>query len=266
MIFRVTFLGTGTSTGVPLIGCQCRVCQSPDTRDKRLRSSVLVEIFFGEKAQLSLLIDAGPDFRQQMLAYGIASLHGILLTHEHRDHIAGLDDVRAFNFLSSKPVPVYGEQRVLNALQKEFHYAFSDYNYSGLPKMALFPITCEPFLIQGVRVIPVRAAHGRLPILGFRIGPLGYLTDASSIEDRELEKFLGVQVFVVSTVQRTPHKTHFSLSQAIDVATRVGAPQSLLTHLSHCLEPHLELAGTLPPGICPAYDGLVIELPFKGDV
>ena len=265
MIFRVTFLGTGTSTGVPLIGCQCRVCQSPDTRDKRLRSSVLVEIISREKTGLSLLIDAGPDFRQQMLTYGITSLHGILLTHEHRDHIAGLDDVRALNFLSSKPVPVYGEQRVLNALQKEFDYAFSDQNYSGLPKMSLFPITCEPFPIQGVRVIPVRAIHGRLPILGFRIGPLGYLTDASRIEDRELEKFVGVELFVVSTVQRTPHKTHFSLSQAIDVATRVGAPTSLLTHLSHSLEPHRELACMLPPGICPAYDGQVIEIPFKGN-
>ena len=263
MIFRVTFLGTGTSTGVPLIGCQCRVCQSTDTRDKRLRSSILIKVFSPAGQELSLLIDAGPDFRQQMLTYAISTLDGILLTHAHRDHIAGLDDVRAFNFLSSKPVPVYGEQRVLKALRKEFDYAFAGYNFSGLPKMSLFPITCEPFRIRDVGIVPVRATHGRLPILGFRIGPLGYLTDASSIEERELEKFSGVDLFVVSTVQRTPHNTHFSLQEAIDVANRVGSPQSLLTHLSHCLEPHKELAADLPPGMAPAYDGMTVELPFK---
>ncbi len=262
MVFKITFLGTGTSTGIPLIGCTCRVCNSSNTKDKRLRSSVLVEVFKENEAPAGILIDAGPDFRQQMLTYGITSLDGILLTHEHRDHIAGLDDVRAFNFLSQKPVSVYAEQRVLNAVQKEFEYAFTGFHFPGLPRMVLHSINLDPFSINGIRIIPVRAMHGFLPILGFRTGPFGYLTDVKDIEEKELDKFRGVEVFVVSTVQKTPHRTHLSLSQAVDIAKRVGASRTYLTHLSHCLDPHKELVGILPEGILPAYDGLVIELPF----
>lgn len=263
MIYRITFLGTGTSTGVPLIGCQCRVCLSKDNKDKRLRSSVLVERITDNGERIKILIDAGPDFRQQMLTHGITGLDAILLTHEHRDHIAGLDDVRAFNFLSNKPVPIYAEQRVQDSLRKQFDYAFTDYKSPGLPEMTLYTIENKPFYIRDISIIPVRAMHGPLPILGFRIGPIGYLTDAKTIDDNELEKFKGVKVFVVSTVQRTVHRTHFSLSQAIGVAQRVGAAESYLTHLSHCLEPHRELLALLPQGIEPAYDGLVREVVFK---
>jgi phosphoribosyl 1,2-cyclic phosphate phosphodiesterase len=263
MIYTITFLGTGTSTGVPLIGCQCRVCHSDNRKDKRLRASALLEVIQESRQRVKILIDAGPDFRQQMLTYGITGLDAILLTHEHRDHIAGLDDVRAFNFLSNKPVPIYAEQRVLDSLRKQFDYAFTDYKSPGLPEMTLHPINNEPFYIRDIAIIPVRAMHGPLPIFGFRIGPIGYLTDAKTIENKELEKFRGVEVFVVSTVQRTVHRTHFSLSQAIDVAQYVGAPVSYLTHLSHCLEPHEELITTLPRGIEPAYDGLVREVVVK---
>jgi len=260
MIYRITFLGTGTSTGVPLIGCQCRVCLSDNRKDKRLRASVLVEVIRENGPGVKILIDAGPDFRQQMLTYGITGLDAILLTHEHRDHIAGLDDVRAFNFLSNKPVPIYAEQRVLDSLRKQFDYAFTDSRPPGLPEMTLHPINNEPFYIQDIPVIPVRAMHGLLPIFGFRTGPFGYLTDAKTIESKELEKFKGVDVFVVSTVQRTVHRTHFSLSQAIEIAQKTGAAECYLTHLSHCLEPHEELLASLPSGIEPAYDGLVREV------
>jgi phosphoribosyl 1,2-cyclic phosphate phosphodiesterase len=260
MTYRITFLGTGTSTGVPLIGCQCRVCRSENRKDKRLRASVLVEVIQDNGQRAKILIDAGPDFRQQMLTYGIDSLDAILLTHEHRDHIAGLDDVRAFNFLSNKPVPIYAEQRVLDSLRKQFDYAFSGFRSPGLPEMTLHPINNKPFYVRDIPVIPVRAMHGPLPIFGFRIGPIGYLTDAKTIENKELEKFRGVEIFVVNTVQRTVHRTHFSLSQALDVARDVGAPESYLTHLSHCLEPHEELLASLPQGIEPAYDGLIREV------
>lgn len=263
MIYRIIFLGTGTSTGVPLIGCQCRVCRSDNRKDKRLRASVLIEVLSRKDKPVRILIDAGPDFRQQMLTYGITGLDAILLTHEHRDHIAGLDDVRAFNFLSNEPVPIYAEQRVLDSLRKQFDYAFTDSKSPGLPEMTLHPIDNEPFYIRDIPIIPVRAMHGPLPIFGFRTGPVGYLTDAKTIENKELEKFKGVEVFVVSTVQRTVHRTHFSLLQAVDVVQQVGAPISYLTHLSHCLEPHEELLASLPQGIEPAYDGLVREVVVK---
>lgn len=265
MVFRITFLGTGTSTGVPLIGCNCITCCSTDTKDKRLRSSVLVEVVSGRERLFRILIDAGPDFRQQMLGHAVTSLDAILLTHEHRDHIAGLDDVRALNFLSKKPVPVYAEQRVLDAVQKEFDYAFAEYPYPGLPKMTLHPIQGDPFRINGVEIMPVRALHGRLPVFGFRIGPFGYLTDVKSIQEEDLDKFKGTEVFVVSTVQRKPHITHFSLSEAVDAARKVGAGRSYLTHLSHYLEPHEDLSRDLPAGILPAFDGLVLEIPVKDE-
>jgi len=268
MRIQVTFLGTGTSSGVPMIGCQCRVCQSPDPKDKRLRASVLVEIqpdpvssAVAPPLSQVILIDAGPDFRQQMLTYQVHRLDAILLTHEHKDHVAGLDDVRAFNFLSGTPMPVYAEQRVQTALRKEYDYVFAEQKYPGAPEIELHTIDEKPFFIGGTPVIPVRAMHGPLPILGFRIGSFGYLTDAKTIDYKELDKFRGVEVFVVSTVQRKTHRTHFALSQAMAVAEFVGARQTYLTHLSHCIEPHTELAAWLPRWIQPAYDGLTLSIP-----
>ncbi len=267
MRIQVTFLGTGTSSGVPMIGCQCRVCQSSDPKDKRLRASVLVDIQpdpvssdITPPLSQVILIDAGPDFRQQMLTYQVHRLDAILLTHEHKDHVAGLDDVRAFNFLSGTPMPVYAEQRVQTALRREYDYVFAEQKYPGAPEIELHTIDEKPFFIGGTQIIPVRAIHGSLPILGFRIGPFGYLTDAKTIDYKELEKFRGVEVFVVSTVQRKTHRTHFALSQAMAVAEFVGARQTYLTHLSHCIEPHEELASWLPGWIQPACDGLTIHL------
>lgn len=284
MQYRITFLGTGTSTGVPLIGCQCPICTSEDERDKRLRSSVLVEAFpksalknhtgsgiagsdgtglvtNSEGTQpLTILIDAGPDFRQQMLRVKVKALDGILLTHEHWDHVAGLDDVRALNFLTRRPVPVYGEQRVLDNIQKVFSYAFVNQYLPGLPKITLHTIENREFSLGDVSVIPVRAYHNKLPVYGFRIGPFGYLTDANYIDNCELDKFTGVEVFVVSTVMKTPHRSHFALEDAIQVGRRTGARQIYLTHMSHRLGPYETFCEELPPGVAPAYDGLVVEL------
>ena len=268
MQFRITFLGTGTSTGVPLIGCQCPICTSEDERDKRLRSSVLVEAIpksslesTSEGVQpLTILVDAGPDFRQQMLREKVSVLDGILLTHEHWDHVAGLDDVRALNFLTKKPVPVYGEQRVLDNVQKIFSYAFINQYLPGLPKMTLHTIENREFAIGGLPIIPVRAYHNKLPVYGFRMGPFGYLTDANYIDDAELDKFTGVEVFVVSTVMKTPHRSHFALDDAIQVGRRTGARHIYLTHMSHRLGPYQEFSEELPSGVAPAYDGLVVNL------
>ena len=260
MQYRITFLGTGTSTGVPLIGCRCNICTSEDKKDKRLRSSVLVEVLPKNGEVVKILIDAGPDFRQQMLTHNVTSLDAILLTHEHWDHVAGLDDVRAFNFLSKRPVPVYAEPRVLKSIKKDFSYAFTDCPFPGLPEMDLHSIDNGPFAVAGVPIVPVRALHDKLPVFGFRIGPFGYLTDANHIEENELNKYRGVEVFVVSTVLKTPHRSHFSLQEAIDVARNTGAPNAFLTHMSHRLGPHETFQKELPQGISPAYDGLVVEL------
>lgn len=252
---QITFLGTGTSSGVPMIGCQCKTCTSADPKDKRLRASVLVTT-----DTESLLIDAGPDFRQQMLTHNVTNLDAILITHEHKDHVGGLDDVRAFNFLHHKPIDIFAEPRVQRVLKKDYDYAFATKKYPGVPEMNLNNIEGLPFHVGDTKVIPVRAFHQLLPIYGFRIGNFGYLTDVKSITRDQLEKFFGVEVFVVSTVQRWPHRSHFHLDQAVETAQMVGARQTYLTHLSHCLEPHAQLAASLPAGIEPAYDGLVVNI------
>lgn len=250
----ITFLGTGTSQGIPVIGCNCPVCRSADPRDYRLRSSVLIRY-----QGLEILIDAGPDFRAQMLREGIAHLDAILLTHNHIDHTGGLDDVRSFNHMEGKPFPIYCEEYVQESLKKEFYYAFSETPYPGAPQMELRTITSLPFKIGNVTVTPIRAMHYRLPILGFRIGDCTYVTDANYIPESEFFKMEGSKVFVINTVKRERHISHFSLPEAIATARKVGAEQSFLTHLSHLLPAHAELAAELPSGILPAYDGLTVE-------
>lgn len=251
---KFTFLGTGTSQGVPVIGCNCPVCSSSDPRDKRLRTSVYVEY-----EGLSLVIDAGPDFRMQMLREGICHLDAILLTHQHKDHTGGLDDVRAINFRENRALPIYCEERVQNSLKLEYSYAFSEYKYPGAPEYLLETIDENPFSINGVEIVPIRALHYKLPVLGFRFGDFAYLTDANKIEDSEFEKLKGLEYFVVNTVKMTTHISHFSLPEAVEVAGRVGARRTFLTHLSDRLPCHAQLAAMLPSGIEPAYDGLSVE-------
>lgn len=250
----ITFLGTGTSQGIPLIGCHCEVCDSTDPRDKRLRSSALIEY-----KGIRVVIDAGPDFRQQMLREDIRDLDAIILTHPHKDHTGGLDDVRAFNYITGKNMPIYCEPNVLESLKMEYSYAFREHKYPGVPEFEVHTIGTEPFTINGVEIIPVRAMHYKLPVLGYRFGKLGYLTDANYISDQEIEKFRGVDVFVINTIRREKHISHFSLDEALDVARRVGARHTYLTHLSHQIEKHSELTLFLPDGVSPAYDTLKVK-------
>lgn len=250
----ITFLGTGTSQGIPLIGCHCEVCDSTDPRDKRFRSSALIEY-----QGIKVVIDAGPDFRQQMLREDVRDLDAILLTHPHKDHTGGLDDVRAFNYITGKNMPIYCEPNVLESLKMEYSYAFREHKYPGVPEFEVHTIGTDPFSINGVEIIPVRAMHYKLPVLGYRFGKLGYLTDANYISDEDIQKFRGVDVFVINTIRREKHISHFSLDEALDVARRVGARQTYLTHLSHQIEKHSELSLFLPDGVTPAYDTLRVR-------
>lgn len=250
----ITFLGTGTSQGIPLIGCHCEVCDSTDPRDKRFRSSALIEY-----QGIKVVIDAGPDFRQQMLREDVRDLDAILLTHPHKDHTGGLDDVRAFNYITGKNMPIYCEPNVLESLKMEYSYAFREHKYPGVPEFEVHTIGTDPFFINGVEIIPVRAMHYKLPVLGYRFGKLGYLTDANYISDEDIQKFRGVDVFVINTIRREKHISHFSLDEALDVARRVGARQTYLTHLSHQIEKHSELSLFLPDGVTPAYDTLRVK-------
>jgi len=250
---RLTFLGTGTSQGVPVIGCKCEVCRSEDPMDKRLRSSVLFE-----DNGSTLLVDAGPDFRQQLLREGISNLDAILLTHEHKDHTGGLDDIRAINYLKRKVVPVYCEKRVLVSLKKEYSYAFDDLRYPGAPDFDIRIIGNSLFKINETVITPIRVYHYKLPVLGFRIGNIAYITDANYIPEDEFDKLTGLDVLVINTVRRERHISHFSLDEALAVARRTSAKMCYLTHLSHQIGKHSDLADSLPAGVMPAYDGLKI--------
>ncbi len=250
---RLTFLGTGTSQGVPMIGCGCDVCRSTDPHDKRLRSSVLVE-----HEGLTILVDAGPDFRQQMLRAEVSHLDAILLTHNHKDHTGGLDDIRAFNYLEKKASQIYCEKYVEGSLRMEYSYAFEEIKYPGAPEWNVHIIDEKPFSINGVEIIPIRGMHYKLPVLGFRFGEIAYCTDMNHIPEEEFEKLKGLEHFVINTVRFGKHISHFSLEEAVAVARKVGARHSWLTHLSHQLPCYTDLSAELPDGILPAYDGLTI--------
>ena len=251
---RLIFLGTGTSQGVPMIGCGCEVCKSQDPRDKRLRASVLVE-----HEGLRVLVDAGPDFRYQMLRAGVSSLDAILLTHNHKDHTGGLDDIRAFNYHEKRATQIYCEKYVEESLRKEYSYAFEEIKYPGAPEWDVHIIDEKPFTIKGVEITPIRGRHFKLPVLGYRFGNIAYCTDMNHIPEEEYSKLQGLDHFIINCVRRGRHISHYSLEQAMEVAEKVGAKHSWLTHLSHQLPCHEELTKELPEGILPAFDGLVIE-------
>lgn len=250
----LTFLGTGTSQGVPVIGCDCDVCQSVDYRDKRLRTSAHLQI--GDN---SFIIDSGPDFRQQVLRERIKKLDALLFTHEHKDHTSGLDDIRAYNFLQHTDMPLYGEPRVLKQIQIEFAYIFSGANYPGIPRVKLFPISEEAFSIADVVIQPIRVNHYKLPILGFRIGNLSYITDAKFISEQSKDIIKGSEIIVLNALRREPHISHFSLSEAVNLLEELQPKQAYLTHISHLLGLHRAVEAELPEFIRLAYDGLKVE-------
>ncbi|WP_426061709.1 MBL fold metallo-hydrolase [Hymenobacter sp. B1770] len=254
---QVTFLGTGTSSGVPMIGCTCEVCRSLDHRDQRLRVSVHLAI-----GAQSIVIDSGPDFRQQMLRARVTHLDALLFTHEHKDHTAGLDDIRAFNFRQQTDMPVFAEPRVLRQLQQEFAYIFAEHKYPGVPRVHLHPIERDdaPFDVLGVPVQPLRAMHHKLPVLGFRIGGFCYLTDANYIGPETMEYLRDADVIVLNALRREPHISHFTLGQAIDILEEVKPKRAYLTHISHQLGRHLDVEAELPPWIRLAYDGLRVTV------
>jgi len=250
---KITVLGSGTSQGIPIIGCNCNVCTSKNPKDKRLRSSVLIDT-----GKVVILVDAGPDFRQQMLRENVKRLDAIIFTHEHRDHIGGLDDIRAFNYINQAPMDVYAEDRVIKALTREYNYAFAEEKYPGVPKLTMHCINENPFEIAGTEITPIRLMHYNLPILGFRIGGFTYVTDANWIAESELQKMSKTEHLIINALRQFKHISHFSLSEAIDVARQCHAKKTYLTHLSDQMGLHDEINATLPENIFLSYDGMKI--------
>ncbi|WP_316738946.1 MBL fold metallo-hydrolase [Pedobacter aquatilis] len=253
---KVTFLGTGTSQGVPVIACNCEVCTSTDKHNNRLRTSILIEL--GDK---TIVVDSGPDFRYQLLREKVKDLDAVLFTHEHKDHIAGLDDIRPFNYLLKKVIDVYATERVQAALKREFYYIFAETKYHGLPQINLHTVNNgEDFNIGSHNITPFEVMHHLLPITGYRIGDFTYITDAKTISDETLEKIKGTKILVINALQKESHISHFTLTEAIEFAKLVGAETTYLTHISHNLGLHDVVEKDLPPNIRLAYDGLKIEL------
>lgn len=251
---KITFLGTGTSQGVPVIACECATCLSDDCHDKRLRASLLVET-----ATNSIVIDAGPDFRQQMLRAGVKRLDAILLTHEHKDHIAGMDDLRAFNYKSQAAIDIYAEERVQNAVRKEYEYVFAENRYPGVPKMELHTITGYNIDLKGDVITPLRIFHYRLPILGFRIGDLAYITDANYIPEETREKIIGVKYLVINALRKEKHISHFSLGEALTLIEQVSPRKAYITHIGHQMGKHADVNRELPVNVTLAWDGLEVN-------
>ena len=253
---KITFLGTGTSQGIPFIGCPCPVCTSANKKDNRLRSSVWIET-----PQASIVIDSGPDFRYQMLRAKVHRLDAIIYTHGHKDHIAGLDDVRAYNYFDKRPMEVFATEETQETLKREFRYIFSGPAYPGIPQVNLNTITAgEPFSINGLMITPIRLLHYKLEVLGFRIGDFTYITDASYIAPEELKKANGSKVLVLNALRHEPHISHYTLSEAIEVGKNAGVENVYFTHISHQLGLHDVVDSALPEGMHLAYDGLVLEL------
>ena len=255
MPIKVTLLGTGTSQGVPVVACDCPVCKSSNPKDKRLRTSVLIETPLN-----TFVIDAGPDFRQQMLREKVSRLDAILITHDHKDHMGGIDDVRAFNWIMQKPMTIFATEASAHTIRKDFSYAFADRKYPGVPEIDLIRIGNEPFSFRDDLIVPVSAFHGELPVLGFRIGDFSYLTDASYVAPDEKEKMRGSKVIILNALRQKKHHSHFTLQEAVAMLQDLNPQKGYLTHISHQMGLHDQICQTLPAGIALGWDGLCFRV------
>jgi phosphoribosyl 1,2-cyclic phosphate phosphodiesterase len=250
-----TFLGTGTSQGVPVIACGCYVCKSTNLKDKRLRSSVMIS-----NGDFNVVIDTGPDFRQQMLRLNVKTLDAVVFTHEHKDHIAGLDDVRAFNYFSGNPMMVYCNENVEVALRREFYYAFTTEKYPGVPEIQFSAINSTPFSIRNIPFVPIQVKHLNMDVLGFRVNDFSYITDANFISPEEIEKLKGSKVLILNALRKEKHPSHYNLDEALEIIDKLQPEVAYLTHISHQLGSHEEVSAELPKNVHLAYDGLQLEI------
>ena len=252
---KITFLGTGTSSGVPMIACECEVCTSTNPKDNRLRSSIMVQ-----SQTTSIVVDTTPDFRCQMLREKVKKIDAIIFTHSHKDHIAGLDDVKAFNYFSNKPINVYANEFTQVALKREFYYIFADEKYPGIPDIILNTIENDSFFIGDIEITPIKVWHLKMPVLGFKFRNFTYITDANRIEESELEKIKGSDMLVLNALRHEKHISHFTLQEAIDLSQALKIPQTYFTHISHQLGLHDVVSNILPSGCSLAYDGLQLDI------
>ena len=252
---KVTFLGTGTSQGIPIICCECEVCHSKNPKDNRLRTSILIESDLAK-----VIIDTGPDFRQQMLRLDLKSLDAVVFTHEHKDHISGLDEVKAFNYFNKMRMPIYATERVQEALKREYAYIFAEDKYPGIPEIDVFTVTDKSIKIKDIELLPIDVIHYRLPVKAYRIKDFTYITDANYISEEEKEKIKGSKIIVINALRREEHVSHFTFQQAIDLINELKPQKAYLIHISHQLGLHEEVSKELPPFIELAYDGLQIEI------
>jgi len=252
---KITFLGTGTSQGVPVIACGCSVCKSQNSKDKRLRSSILIEI-----NNNVFVVDAGPDFRQQLLRAEVKKLDAIILTHGHKDHIGGLDDVRSFNYIQKRPVDVYLQKEVREAVKNEFSYAFTEHKYPGVPEINMITIKNQAFEINKIEITPIEGLHYKMPVLGYRIGDFSYITDVNYISEKEKEKIKGSEVLVLGALRKEKHYSHFNLEDALNLIDEIKPKKSYLTHISHQMGMYDEVEKELPENVFLAYDGLTLKI------
>jgi phosphoribosyl 1,2-cyclic phosphate phosphodiesterase len=252
---KLTFLGTGTSIGVPVIACNCPICKSSDPRDKRFRTSAMVSI-----GNQNIVIDCGPDFRFQMLKQQVEDIDAVVFTHEHRDHIAGLDDVRAFNYILNKNIPIYGTAEVMAAIKTEFPYIFTESRFFGAPQVTIHEIENKAFSIDGTKILPISLMHNKLPVFGYRFQDLTYITDASFIPEEEKHKIFKSKVLVLNALRNSKHISHLSLGEALQLIEELQPERAYLTHISHFLGLHAEVEKKLPDNVQLAYDNLIIEI------
>ena len=252
---KITFLGTGTSVGIPMVACNCQVCTSSDPKDNRLRSSIMVQ-----SATTTIIVDATPDFRYQMLREKVHSIDAVLVTHAHKDHVAGVDDTRPFQFFTHKPTEIYGSKMTLEGVKSEIPYAFERLEYPGIPKVNLREISLAPFIIGDIPITPILVWHYKMPVYGFRFGKFTYITDAKTIDESEKKKITGSEIIVLNALRNAPHISHLTLSEATDLVKELAIPSAYFTHISHQLGLHKEVNDLLPAGMALAYDRLKIEI------